>query len=257
MKLLLALIFICFAVPCWSQPIELENYKKYSGSCISSAKFFQPGRFVFDLKASKTSGTIFCAYLTDNEVSPSEDASKHLELGFELIGHTIEMIKCVAVLPGKKYFIEDVPLGFDASAEFHRYEMVQKPDAVEWLVDGKVVYSVGIEQAKALAKPMRLFVNFRPAVSHCDDSWGCIRNAELPTHAYMKSFSHIPEISLIAKDDSTSFGRVVVDDKFAKFETSNWQNSPIDLIKGNKPLYPAENVSFAGALKMQINRDSE
>src|SRR4028119_2009521 len=99
-RLIILLLMLFCSAQVFSQAIEPGNYKKYSGSCLSSTKFFNPGTFEFDVKASKVSGTIFCAFLTDFEVNPSPDNKKHLELGFELIGEKIYSILCVAVLPG-------------------------------------------------------------------------------------------------------------------------------------------------------------
>jgi hypothetical protein len=255
----LLLVLILYSEFCFSQPIEPANYKKYSGACISSKKFFNPGTFTFDIKASKTDGTIFCAFLTDFEVNRSADNLKHLELGFELIGKRTDTIMCVAILYGGRNLIKRFPLGFDASEKFHQYTMVQESNAVKWLVDGKTIYQLDAEPSQILLKPMRLYVNFRPAVSHCDWDWGCIRKATLPTYAYVGHFEYISNAStrLIPDFPYPIFEKDVKDD-FKKFQAKRWQFSPVDLIKGNKPVYPTENLQFERqGLKMMINRDND
>lgn len=257
----LALFIIAFSVfRCAAQPIEVENYKKYSGACLSSTSFFNPGSYSFDIKASNTSGVIFCAYLTDFEVERSEDYLKHIELGFELVGVNIDTIKCVAVLNGRKYHIEDFPLGFNASENFHNYKMVQEKDMIKWLVDDILIWSLKADIAQQLLKPMRLFVNFRPAVSHCDinDGWGCIRTAILPTFAYLKKFKYARNTDLEIKPNFkfNAFEKKCLSDRFRRLKPLLWQVSTIDLIKGNKPLYKPENVVFgASFLKLIVNRD--
>ncbi len=257
MKLFIVVVAFFYAGVCIAQPIEPHNYKKYSGACLSSTKFFNPGSFTFEVKASKTSGTIFCAFLTDFEVNRSEDYLKHLELGFELIGEQIDSIKCVALLYGRKYYTKDLPLGFDASEKFHTYKIIQEIDAVKWMVDSKLIFSLPAEIAQQLLKPMRLFVNFRPAVSHCDVEWGCIRKTILPTYAYVKQFNYIPNAAIKTNPVFVypTFPKGTKD-KFKRHNTGLWQLSSIDLIKGDKPLYPAQNLIFGNRfLKMQINRE--
>jgi hypothetical protein len=212
------------------------------------------------VKASKTSGVIFCAFLTDFEVEHSEDYLKHIELGFELVGESIDTIKCVAVLNGRKYHIQDFPLGFNASENFHNYKMVQDTNAIKWLVDDKLVWSLSSDIAHQLLNPMRLFINFRPAVSHCDigHGWGCIRTAKLPTYAFVKKFTYNSNksISIVPNFKFNIFDKCTFIDKFGCLKTDIWEISTIDLIKGNKPLYKSENLIFgAPSLKMIINRD--
>ncbi len=255
------LLFIVFTVQyIFAQPIEPENYKKYSGACLSSALFYNPGTYVFKAKACNTTGTIFCAFLTDFEVSNSLDYLKHIELGFELVGHNIHSIKCVAVLKGQKYYIRDFPLGFDASADYHIYTIVQQKNAVKWLVDGKLIWSLSPDIATQLLKPMRLFVNFRPAVSHCDsaDGWGCIRKAILPATSFIKQFKYIKDQKNLTIRNSKfkTFSKNKIKDTFTTLNTSLWQFSITDLIKGNKPLYKIENLIVGDqGLKMKVNRE--
>jgi hypothetical protein len=244
---------------CFSQPIEAVNFKKYSGACLSSTRFFNPGTFTFDVKASKTEGTIFCAFLTDFEINRSEDNLKHLELGLELIGKRIDTIKCVAYLYGGRRLTKSFPLGFDASKKYHRYKIIQESNAVKWLVDGKTIYRLDTEPSRILLKPMRLYVNFRPAVSHCDWVYGCIRKAPLPAYAYVKNFKYKSNLSIKA---ATTFAFPIferdVKENFWRYSDKLWQFSSIDLIKGNKPLYLVENLVFANhVLKMVINRETK
>jgi hypothetical protein len=258
MKSFIVVAALLYTGICISQPIEPHNYKKYSGACLSSVKFFNPGSFTFEVKASKASGTIFCAFLTDFEVNRSEDYLKHLELGFELIGKQIDSIKCVAVLYGRKYHTKDVALGFDASEKFHTYKIIQESNVVKWMVDGNLVFSLENETAHQLLRPMRLFINFRPAVSHCDYEWGCIRKAALPTSAYLKYFNYAPTEG-INVDPAFVFATFPQGskDKFKRHHAGLWQHSTIDLIKGDKPSYPQKNLIFGRRfLEMQINRDN-
>jgi hypothetical protein len=244
---------------CFSQPIEAVNFKKYSGACLSSTKFFNPGTFTFDVKASKMEGTIFCAFLTDFEINRSEDNLKHFELGFELIGKRIDTIKCVAYLYGGKRLTKSFPLGFDASVKYHNYKIVQEDNAVKWLVDGKVFYQLDTEPSLVLLKPMRLYLNFRPAVSHCDWVYGCIRRSKLPSYAFVKNFEYCPNVNITARENfpHATFTKNHKD-KFWRFNAEIWQYSTIDLIKGNKPVYLTENLVFTRKyLKMIINRDED
>lgn len=252
-------ILVFFTLPIFAQPIEPENYKKYSGACLKSKLFYQPGTFTFNVKASNITGTIFCAFLTDFEVNNSDDFLKHIELGFELVGQSINSIKCVAVLNGRKYHIQDFPLGFDASEDFHKYQITQSKDAIKWLVDGKLVWSLAPDIAVRLLKPMRLFINFRPAVSHCDiaDGWGCIRKAILPAYAFINQFTY-HKAKEISKPKNFTFmlcKQKNIHDNFNTLNSTLWEISLSDLIKGNKPLYKPDNLFFDNfVLKLQINR---
>jgi beta-glucanase (GH16 family) len=256
---ILVFILLFYSGLGFSQAIEPSNYKKYSGACLSSTKFFNPGIFQFDVKASKVSGTIFCAFLTDFEVNRSQDHLKHAELGFELVGEKIDSILCVAILYGGRNFIKRFPLGFNASEKFHQYTIVQENTAVRWLVDGVTIYQLDTEPSQVLMKPMRLYINFRPAVSHCDVHWGCIRQATLPTDAYVKNFKYMSNVSTRANTNITyPIFEKDFKDNFNGHQDKLWQFSFIDLIKGNKPIYLLGNLKYSRkGLKMTINRDDE
>jgi beta-glucanase (GH16 family) len=175
------------------------------------------------------------------------------------VGQKIDSILCVAILYGGKNFIKRLPLGFDASEKFHRYKIVQEGATVKWLVDGEIIYQLDAQSSRVLQKPMRMYVNFRPAVSHCDEAWGCIRRAGLPTYAYIKRFKYLSNASVQANSELSYpiFDRDSRDN-FKRYQDKLWQFSSIDLIKGNKPLYTVNNLKFGKrGLTMIINRERE
>lgn len=118
-------------------------------------------------------------------------------------------------------------------------------------------YQLDTEPSRVLLNRMRLYLNFRPTVSHCDWAYGCIRRAKLPTYAYVKNFEYTLNANLKANKNFAhqTFARNTKD-KFRRFNAEVWQYSSIDLIKRNKPVYLTENLIFHRKyLKMIINRD--
>jgi hypothetical protein len=90
------------------------------------------------------------------------------------------------------------------------------------------------------------------------DGWGCIRNATLPAHAFLKQFKYTKNKEILPNlnFNFNTFSQNKIKDNFNTLNTNLWQVSTIDLIKGNKPLYKPENILFSkNGLKMQTNRD--
>jgi GR25 family glycosyltransferase involved in LPS biosynthesis len=116
--------------------------RDFSAGAIASRKSYLYGTFGAELKPAKVSGTITGLFLHRN--NPRQ------EIDIEFLGRdTTKMLVNVYYNPGPigtklEYGYRGTPteisLGFDASEDFHHYEIEWLPNLIRWKVDGTTVY---------------------------------------------------------------------------------------------------------------------
>lgn len=142
-----------------SNPKLTRPYR--SGALVSSASH-QHGRFEADIKAARGKGLVTGFFL--------HRAGPRQEIDFEITGDdTTSVLLNVFFNPGDlgndaEYGYRGspcrIPLGFDASNDFHRYSIEWKPDSVTWAVDGRIIHRRGSWDPTPVPHlPMRLHFN--------------------------------------------------------------------------------------------------
>ncbi|BBY52679.1 hypothetical protein MARA_61470 [Mycolicibacterium arabiense] len=121
---------------------EQTAVREYTSGAIASQQEFLYGTFGADLRSSNVSGLITGLFLHRN--APRQ------EIDIEFLGKdTTKMLVNVYYNPGPigarmEYGYRGTPvlvdLGFDAAADFHRYEIDWYPDIIRWRVDGVVLH---------------------------------------------------------------------------------------------------------------------
>jgi GR25 family glycosyltransferase involved in LPS biosynthesis len=125
------------------QLTESENIvRPLAGAAIATHAKYRFGRFGAELRAAAGSGVVTGLFLHRN--SPRQ------EIDIEILGHRpTEMLVNVFFNPGNAgtrletgYYGTPVriPLGFDATQGFHRYEIDWGADHIQWRVDGLLVH---------------------------------------------------------------------------------------------------------------------
>jgi GR25 family glycosyltransferase involved in LPS biosynthesis len=115
--------------------------RDYTSASLSSIEDYRYGRFAAELRPANVRGLITGLFLHRN--SPRQ------EIDIEFLGNdTTKLLLNVYYNPGYEgarleYGYRGTPalidLGFDASNDFHRYEIEWTPTSIRWRVDGRLV----------------------------------------------------------------------------------------------------------------------
>jgi GR25 family glycosyltransferase involved in LPS biosynthesis len=141
---------------------ETTAVRAFTSAALASKARFQYGRFAAELLPPKGSGLVTGIFLHRN--GPRQ------EIDIELLGKDpTRLLANVFFNPGGpgtklEYGYRGTPtildLGFDASQEFHVYEIDWQPDAITWSVDGVVVHRRKIWQPTPIPdQPLEFNIN--------------------------------------------------------------------------------------------------
>ncbi len=158
-----------------------------SGAIVTQQKLLF-GKFITTLKPTNTPGLVTGMFLHRN--------SPHQEIDIEFLGKdTTKMLVNVFYNPGLEgtkleYGYRGTPvlidLGFDASKEFHQYEIEWHENILRWHVDGHVVYErVQWDPTPIPNLPMEFNVNIW--YSRSKELAGELDQTKIPTHSKIKS----------------------------------------------------------------------
>lgn len=171
---------------------EQLGVREYSAAAISSRMKFLYGRFEVSLRAAKIPGIVTGFFL--HRDSPRQ------EIDIEFVGNRPDhMLTNVFYNPGDEGAKFDygyrgtptlIPLGFDASEEFHDYMIEWSPDEIKWFVDGIMVYRRGVWGPTPIPHlPMTLHANTWPT-----------RSKELAGRLHIRSLPGITYVRKICID---------------------------------------------------------
>lgn len=166
---------------------EQLGVREFSAAAISSRMKFLYGRFEVSLRAAKIPGIVTGFFL--HRDSPRQ------EIDIEFVGNRPDhMLINVFYNPGDEGAKFDygyrgtptfIPLGFDASEEFHDYMIEWGPDEIKWFVDGVMVYRRGIWGPTPIPHlPMTLHANMWPTRSK--ELAGRLHTRSLPGITYVR-----------------------------------------------------------------------
>jgi endo-1,3-1,4-beta-glycanase ExoK len=102
-------------------------------------------------------------------IGPPNGVPEWDEIDFEFLGKDTHAVQINYWTNGKSQLGKSVPLGFDASADFHDYAFDWAPDKIRWYVDRKMVYETPAG-ASLPHNPGLLFLSLWSG-SSVEDSW--------------------------------------------------------------------------------------
>ncbi|WP_226653177.1 family 16 glycosylhydrolase [Leifsonia sp. LS1] len=174
--------------------------RDFSAAAIASNEEFLYGTFAAKLRPARTPGVITGLFLHRN--GPRQ------EIDIEFRGKdTTRMLVNVFYNPGPpgtklEYGYRGTPseivLGFDASDDFHMYEIEWRPEYIRWRVDGRLVHERVMWNPTPIPdNPLEFNINLWP--SRSKEFAGELRRASLPAVTEVRSI-------LIVPADSSSSG---------------------------------------------------
>lgn len=166
---------------------QQSTVRAYSSGAIVSQGSYLYGSFAAELRPSNVPGLITSIFLHRN--------SPHQEIDIEFLGKDpTKMLVNVFYNPGVsgtklEYGYRGTPtaieLGFDASKEFHKYEIVWLPQAIQWLVDGRIIYERIIWDPTPIPNlPLEFNINLWH--SRSKEFAGKLNNEMLPAKTFIK-----------------------------------------------------------------------
>jgi GR25 family glycosyltransferase involved in LPS biosynthesis len=167
---------------------ERTSVRKFTSAALCSRRRYLYGRFMAEVRAPDMPGLITGLFLHRN--SPKQ------EIDIEFLGKdTRRMLVNVFYNPGiegskLEYGYRGTPtlvdLGFDASRDFHWYEIEWCPTSIRWRVDGEVVYErVNWEPTPVPHLPMQFNLNLWHSRSR--ELAGKLNVADLPATAELRA----------------------------------------------------------------------
>lgn len=165
-----------------SLSLQRNKHKErdYTGAEFRSKKMFLYGRFEARLKASDALGCITAFFLYRPR------AAENTEIDFEISGK-YPNVMTINHWVDRKSHDKDIPLDFDTSKDFHTYVIHWKKNLIEWEIDGKIIHRT---TTAVPDKPMQVIFNLWATKSI---KWaGEIKDAKLPTFAYLDYFKYTP-----------------------------------------------------------------
>ena len=160
------------------------SVRSFTSAAIASRQTFLYGRFAAELQPSNVRGSITGMFLHRN--APRQ------EIDIEFLGRdTTKLLVNVYYNPGNEgakleFGYRGTPtlvdLGFDAAAEFHRYEIEWQPRFIRWRVDGRLIHERVLWDPTPIPDlPMQFNVNLWH--SRSKELAGRLDVGGLPTHA--------------------------------------------------------------------------
>lgn len=167
---------------------ERTSVREYTSAAICSNQHYLYGRFVAEVKPANVSGLVTGVFLYRS--SPRQ------EIDIEFLGKdTTKLLINVYYNPGAdgarmEYGYRGTPvlidLGFDASQDFHRYEIEWTPRSIRWYVDEKLAYErVNWDPTPIPHLSMQLNVNLWH--SRSEELAGRLSVSELPAQTGLRA----------------------------------------------------------------------
>jgi beta-glucanase (GH16 family) len=127
------------------KPQDNEKYKYRSGE-LRSRHFYGYGCFSIEIKPISSPGVITSFFLFSGKFDKYEGSNaQHNEIDIEFLGQDTHSVQFNYWTNDDEYSSNNsvlIPLGFDASKDFHQYSMLWSKDRIQWFVDGEKKYEV-------------------------------------------------------------------------------------------------------------------
>ena len=173
---------------------ESTSVRHFTSASIASRRRYQYGHFAAEVRPSNVPGLITGIFLHRN--APRQ------EIDLEFLGRdTTKVLVNVYYNPGGEgtkleYGYRGTPalvdLGFDASSEFHRYEIEWCSDFIRWRVDGRLVHERVMWGPTPIPHlPMQFNVNLWH--SRSKELAGRLAAGRLPARSYIRCIDFQPQ----------------------------------------------------------------
>ncbi len=126
------------------------------------------GTYEVRMRAASGSG-LNSAFFT--YIGPPVGVPSHDEIDFEFLGKDPRTVELNYYVNGKPQDGTKIPLGFDASEEFHTYTFLWEPLKIRWYIDGKLVHETK-DGVPIPSNPGRIYVSLWAGASSKDDWLG-------------------------------------------------------------------------------------
>ena len=167
---------------------EQTSVRALTSGAIASTASYRYGRFKAEIRPAGVRGVITGMFLHRN--GPRQ------EIDIEFVGKDpSKMLVNVFYNPGPEgtkleYGYRGTPtlvdLGFDATADFHTYEIDWLPSTIRWLIDGEVVYErMTWDPTPIPNRPLQFNLNLWHSRSR--EFAGTLASADLPASASLRS----------------------------------------------------------------------
>lgn len=136
--------------------------KPYASGEYQSLSTFSYGTYEANMKAAKAPGIVSSFFLYTG--TPWD------EIDFEILGKDTTQVQLNYYVNGVGGHEKLIDLGFDASADFHKYKIEWDNGIINWYVDGVLKYGVDNQSGAVMpSHPMKVMVNLWPGTGA--DAW--------------------------------------------------------------------------------------
>lgn len=132
---------------------EPDAPKPYKSAEISSHGEFRYGYFETRMRAVHGGGIVSGFFTFALPTGPNTEN----EIDMELTGNAITQIELTYHVNGR-HIREIVPLGFDASEDFHTYAFDWRRDSIRWYIDNRLVHT-SRSHVRELNRPHQIFTS--------------------------------------------------------------------------------------------------
>ena len=166
--------------------------KDYFGGEIYSNEEHQYGKYFIKMKPNSKKGVITSFFLIHIDFDDNYKPLDWAEIDFEFVGRTDRVQLNLRWMEDDSGQIKDKPvmikLDFDASKQFHGYLIEWTPTYINFLIDGKIVYSCTDENIlRELSKPMSIRMNYW--ISNSPYWAGVFDDGDLPLKTHYKDLA--------------------------------------------------------------------
>ncbi|AJE47791.1 putative licheninase [Celeribacter indicus] len=164
-----------------------EDDKPFYGGEVQIDAGFSYGDYEVVMRPAKASGVVssFFTYTGGTFGHP------HHEIDIEFLGKDTTGLYVNIYYDGKPQIGKLVPLGFDASTDFHVYRFEWREEGVTWYVDGEEIYRVSAGEVPIPSYPGKLYANLW-AVAPGQEGWAGKVDPALTVTADYRCMSFVP-----------------------------------------------------------------
>lgn len=182
------------------EPKSNEKYKYRSGE-LRSRHFYGYGCYSIEMKPISFPGIVSSFFLFSGRHDKYEGSNgKHNEIDIEFLGKNTETVQFNFWTNDDDYSSYNsvlIPLGFDASKEFHEYSILWKKEKIQWFVDGEMRYEVKQTKDKPIPSTadsrLKIMANVWPVNDKLSSWAGKVDVLNQPLNGTYRNLSFKPE----------------------------------------------------------------
>lgn len=175
-----------------------QNLTFQSGE-LRSNDFYSYGCFEAEIKPAAADGVITSFFLFAGPYDRTETSNgKHNEIDIEFLGNNTDLLQINYWTNDDNYTSDHariIFLDFDASEDFHRYGIKWTKHAIQWFIDGKLVFKVKNTSSDPIPKstdsPLRIMANIWATDSEISGWAGEFDQNSVPITAEYRNIRYI------------------------------------------------------------------